>query len=80
MVSLSSTEVEYIDITGASGQAMWMWKFIKDIGERKFGSTTLLYDNQSTIQFAKNLVHHSRSKHFDMKYQFIRDMVEKKVK
>ena len=36
-------------------------------------------DKQSAIQLAKNPMHHFRSKHFDMKYHFIQDMVEKKV-
>jgi hypothetical protein len=35
-------------------------------------------DNTSAIKLAKNPVHHSRTKHFDLKYHFIRDLVQKK--
>lgn len=34
-------------------------------------------DNTSTISLAKNLVSHGRSKHIDVKYHFLRDMVNK---
>lgn len=35
-------------------------------------------DNVSAIKLAKNPVHHSSTKHFDLKYHFIRDLVQKK--
>ena len=35
-------------------------------------------DNKSVIFLAKNLVYHSRKKHIDVQYQFVRDMVEDK--
>jgi hypothetical protein len=37
-------------------------------------------DNKSVIDLAKNLVHHERNKHIDVKFYFIREQVkEKKV-
>lgn len=38
----------------------------------------IYFDNVSAIKLAKNPVHHSRTKHFDVKYHFIRDLVQKK--
>jgi hypothetical protein len=35
-------------------------------------------DNQSAIFLAKNLAYHSRMKHIDVQYHFVRDMVERK--
>jgi hypothetical protein len=38
-------------------------------------------DNKSAIELVKNLIHHERNKHIDVKYHFIREQVkEKKVK
>ena len=42
-------------------------------------ATCIYCDNQSCIKLYKNLVFHDKSKHIDIKYHFIRDMVEKGV-
>ena len=36
-------------------------------------------DNSSTIDISKNLVQHSKIKHIEIKYHFIRDLVEGKI-
>ena len=36
-------------------------------------------DNSSTIDISKNLVQHSKTKHIEIKYHFIRDLVEGKI-
>ena len=76
-VALSSCEAEYIALTVASAQALWLRKLLDEIGEKQHGPTILYCDNQSAIQLAHNPIHHSRPKHFQLKYHFIRDMVEK---
>ncbi|GFQ00422.1 uncharacterized mitochondrial protein atmg00810 [Phtheirospermum japonicum] len=40
---------------------------------------TILCDNTSAIDISKNLVQHSRIKHIDIMYHFIRDLVERKI-
>jgi hypothetical protein len=35
-------------------------------------------DNQSAMFLAKNPAHHSKTKHIDIQYHFVRDMVEEK--
>ena len=37
----------------------------------------LLCDNESTVKLANNLVQHSRTKHIDICYHFLRDHVAK---
>lgn len=39
----------------------------------------VFYDNKSAIDISKNHVQHSRTKHIDIRYHFIRDLVEEKV-
>ena len=36
------------------------------------------YDSQSAIFLAKNPAYHSKTKHIDVQYHFVRDMVEEK--
>ena len=35
-------------------------------------------DSQSVIHLAKNQAHHERTKHIDVRYHFIREILEKK--
>eukprot|EP00253_Pinus_taeda_P006369 PITA_06369 len=78
VVALSSTEAEYVAVTSAGTQALWLRKILEEIGEKQVQPTVIYCDNVSAIKLAKNPVHHSRTKHFDMKYHFIIDLVQKK--
>ena len=40
-------------------------------------TTVILYDNQSCIKMIENLVFHEKSKHIEIRYFYIRDMVQK---
>ena len=42
-------------------------------------ATCIYCDNQSCIKLSENLVFHDKSKHIEIKYQYIRSMVEKGV-
>ena len=78
IVSLSSTKAEYVAVTSACTQVLWLRKVLEEIGEKQIHPTMIFCDNTSAIKLAKNLVHHRRTKHFDLKYHFIRDLVQKK--
>ena len=43
----------------------------------KLDETRILCDNQSCIKLLENLVFHDKSKHIEIKYHFIHDMVMK---
>jgi hypothetical protein len=75
---LSATEDEYVAVTSAGTQALWLRKVLEEIGEKQIHPTVNFCDNTSAIKLAKNPVHHSREKHFDLKYHFIRYLVQKK--
>jgi len=68
IVVLSCTEVEYVGVKSAGTQTLWVRKFLEEIREKQIHPTVIYYDNVSAIKLAKNLVHHSTTKHFDMKY------------
>jgi hypothetical protein len=77
IVSLSST-TEYVVVTSAHTQALWLRKVLEEIGEKQIHPIVIFCDNTSAIKLAKNPFHHSMTKHFDLKYHFIRDLMQKK--
>ena len=77
-VSLSTTKVEYIAARSCCSQLLWMKKHLGDYGISQ--DTMVVYcDNSSAIDISKNLVQHSKTKHIDIRYHFIKDLVERKI-
>ncbi|KAK6143122.1 hypothetical protein DH2020_023470 [Rehmannia glutinosa] len=76
-IATSTTEVEYIAACSCCAQVLWMRQQLGDynIEEREI---LIMCDNTSAIAITQNLVLHSRTKHIDVRYHFIRDHVEKK--
>lgn len=77
-VALSTTESEYMAASDAAKEILWLKQFLLDINEPQ-KSVTLNIDNQSAIKLIHNPVFHKRSKHIDIKYNFIRENVEAKI-
>ncbi|WVZ90653.1 hypothetical protein U9M48_036936 [Paspalum notatum var. saurae] len=75
-VSLSTTEAEYIAAASCCSQLLWMKITLSDFGLR-FGKIPLLVDSTSAISVAENPVLHSRTKHIDVRFHFLRDHYEK---
>lgn len=76
-VSLSSTEAEYMAGTEAAKEAVWIKNFINDLHlpEYHVDSIPLRVDNKSAIKIAKNPEFHQRTKHIQIKHNFIRECV-----
>ena len=73
-VSLSNAETEYIALTSAAQEAVWMRRLLQSLGETP--KTVIIYeDNQSSIKMSQNPVLHSRTKHIDIRYHYIRETV-----
>ena len=77
IVALSSTEAEYIALSFAAQEPMWLRSFLKDLGYEQ-QTNILNEDNQGAIALSKNPDNHSGTKHIDVRYHYIRDLVEKK--
>ncbi|WVZ84232.1 hypothetical protein U9M48_031284 [Paspalum notatum var. saurae] len=75
-VSLSTTEAEYIAAASCCSPLLWMKATLSDFGLR-FGKIPLLVDSTSAISVAKNPVLHSRTKHIEVRFHFLRDHYEK---
>ncbi|KAE8658345.1 hypothetical protein F3Y22_tig00116971pilonHSYRG00233 [Hibiscus syriacus] len=74
VVALSKTEPEYMVATEASKYALWLTGLVKELGVQQ-GGVQLLCDNQSTIHLAKNQVYRARTKHIDVRFHKIRELV-----
>jgi hypothetical protein len=76
-VALSTTEAEYIAASVASREAVWLWKLLAGLFDQELETTLIHCDNQSCVKLSNNPVFHDRSKHIEIKYHFIQDMVQK---
>ena len=59
-------------------QLLWLNSMIRDYGISR-ETMVMLCDNMSAINISKNPVQHSRTKHIDIRYHFIKDLVEQKI-
>ena len=73
--TLSTIEAEHMAVTEASKEMIWLQSFLVELGQNT-GKSVLYYDSQSTIHLAKNPVYHVRTKHIQMRYHFIRSVLE----
>ena len=73
VVTLSTTEAEYIALNTATQEAVWLRQLLLDFGVQQDQATTIMEDNQGAIFIAKNPVTHARSKHIDVRYHYIRE-------
>ena len=76
LVALSSTEAEYIGLCEAAKIVAWARQFLEEVGYPQQGPTILYEDNKSAINMVNNGNDHGRTKHIDIRYHYIRDLVE----
>ena len=74
-VTKSTTEAEYVALSQATQEAIWMRKLLSDIGCKSEEPTTMYEDNQGAIEISKNAKFHNRTKHIDVRFNFIREKV-----
>jgi hypothetical protein len=77
-VALSTTEAEYMALSDACKEVIWMRGLLAELGYPQ-GTTTVFEDNHGAIALSENDVHHKRTKHIDVRYHFTRDCVEDKT-
>ncbi|GKA14041.1 copia protein [Tanacetum coccineum] len=77
-IPISSTEAEYIAMSGCCAQILWMRSQLTDYG-LGFNKIPMYCDNKSAIALCCNNVQHSRSKHIDIRFHFIKEHVENGV-
>jgi hypothetical protein len=77
VVALSTTKVEYMATTLTNKDSVWLQTLCLAIalGQQE---VRLYFNNRSVIFLEKNPTYHSNTKHIDVQYHFVRDMVEEK--
>ncbi|WVZ49078.1 LOW QUALITY PROTEIN: hypothetical protein U9M48_000459 [Paspalum notatum var. saurae] len=73
-VALSTTEAEFIAVCDACKEAVWL----KGLYAEFSGDTScinLFCDSQSAIHLTKDQMFHERTKHIDVKYHYVREVV-----
>ena len=80
VVALSTSEAEYVALSSATQEAVWLRKLlILDLQVTSPEPTMLMEDNQGAISIAKNPVAHSRTKHISICYHYIREAVQEGI-
>ena len=78
-MALSTAESEYIALSVAICEAVWLHNLLADLFGHVLYSTIIHCDNQICVKISENLVFHNKSKHIEIKYHYIRDMVQRKA-
>ena len=76
-VATSTTEAEYIAASDTSKETVWIRRILPDLQQRHRGPITILCDNQSAIQLAKNPDQRQKTKHIDVRFHYIREQQER---
>ena len=72
-VALSSCEAEYMALTASVQEACFLQMLLRDLIKLPDSPIKIYGDNQGAIALVKNLIIHSRSKHIDVRFHFIRE-------
>nr|GEW24978.1 copia protein [Tanacetum cinerariifolium] len=75
-LAISTTEAEYVSAKKACQQALWMKQALIDYDVR-LDDVPIMCDNKGAIDFSKNSMQHSHTKHIEIRHHFLRDNVQK---
>ncbi|GJR64105.1 hypothetical protein Tco_0010170 [Tanacetum coccineum] len=78
VVALSTTKADYTAFTEAVKEAIWLRGLLEEL-DVKLNTVTLDYDNRGAIHLSWNHVFHERTKHINVRYHFIRVVLESKT-
>ncbi|GJV08323.1 hypothetical protein Tco_1345979 [Tanacetum coccineum] len=75
---MSSAEAEYVSLSACCAQVLWLRTQLTDYGFH-FDKIPMYCDSKAAIAISCNPVQHSRTKHIDVRYHFIKEQVEKGI-
>nr|GEV98246.1 integrase, catalytic region, zinc finger, CCHC-type, peptidase aspartic, catalytic [Tanacetum cinerariifolium] len=76
--SMSFTEAEYVSLSACCAQVLWTRTQLTDYGFH-FDKIPMYCDSKAAIAISCNPVQHSRTKHIDVRYHFVKEKVEKGI-
>ena len=74
-VAKSSTEAEYVSLSAATQEVIWLRRLFKCLGIDSDSPSKIYEDNQGAIEISRNPKHHDRTKHIDVCHHFVRERV-----
>ena len=79
LVCSSTCQAEYVALASAGKESEWLRQVKKIVRTKKSDLVTAIYcDNQSAIALAENNSSNKRTKHFEVRFHFIRELLERK--
>ena len=78
-VALSTAEAEYVALSRATQEVMWLRQILSEIRFPQLEPTIIHEDNAAAIIMANNAVTTPRSKHIDIRHHYIRECVQNQV-
>ncbi|GFW42287.1 retrovirus-related Pol polyprotein from transposon TNT 1-94 [Trichonephila clavipes] len=80
-VSLSTMEAEYVSLTEAAKEFIWLKNVIDNKSlNLELSENVMFCDNQAAISFSKSPVENCRTKHIDVRYHFLRNLIYDKIR
>ena len=76
-VALSTAEAEYVAMSTATQEAIWLRQLIAEITSSEETPILVYEDNQSAIAIARNPQFHGRTKHIDIRHHYVREEISK---
>ena len=77
IVALSTSEAEYVAVSAATQETVWLRRLLLDLQSPPDGPMVIMEDNQRAI--AKNPIVHFRTKHIDIRFHYVREVVKDEV-
>lgn len=74
IVTLSSTEAEYVAATSSASHCVWLKGMLQELNVLGDVCVDIMCDNSSAIKLSKNPVMHRRTKHIDVRYHYLRNL------
>ena len=71
LVTLSTAEAEYVTVTHAAKECIWLRHLIEELSPSPLSTTTLYCNNQATLKLATDNNYRVRTKHIDICFHFI---------
>jgi hypothetical protein len=76
LIALLTAEAEYIVAAHAAKDVLWIWSFLQELDSVPMGAIILKCDNQLAIALCKDSKYHACTKHMDIRYHFIQEVVK----
>jgi hypothetical protein len=75
LVTLSTAEAEYVVATHAAKECIWLRRLTGELFPSLQTQTTLFCDNQAALKLATDDNYHARTKHINIRFHFIRQVI-----